>query len=151
MDLRVYNWEKFDRNKRWYVFFALVLITIIWLSLWKQNFVWVIVLFFIVGAYFYYSIISNQTISLKIDKQHITINNKIYLRWHFKSYSIEIDKRNQQIKNLVLITEKWHTIYTINDKKEKTKDFLVELNNFLPLVWEYEQPSLEKLARILKL
>lgn len=151
MTLRVYNGERFERNKRRYVFFALVLIIIIGLSLWKQNIIGVIVLFFILGAYFYYSIISNQIVSLKIDKEHLTMNNKIYLRGSFKAYCIEVEKRTQQIKNLVLITERWHVIYTINDKKEHIKDFLVEINNHLPLVSEYNQSSLEKLARILKL
>lgn len=151
MTLRVYNWEKFERNRRWFVLFALVLITIIWLSLWKQNVIGVVVLFFILWAYFYYSIVSNQIITLKIEKDHLIINNKIYLRWSFRAYSIEIEKKNQQIKNIVLITEKWYMIYTIHDKKDRIKEFLIEINNHLPLVSEYNQSSLEKLARILKL
>lgn len=151
MTLHAYNGEKFERNSWWYIIFAFVLISIIWLSFWKKNFVWVIVLFFIIGAYFYYGIISNQTIALKIDENHITINDKAYSRWSFTEYSIEMDKKTQQIKNLILISNRWHTIYTINDKKENTKNFLIELNSFLPLVWEYNQSSLEKLSRILKL
>lgn len=151
MTLHVYNGEKFERNRRWYVLFALVLITIIWLSLWKQNVIGVIVLFFILWAYFYYSIISNQIITLKTEKNHLIINNKIYLRWSFRAYSIEIEKKNQQIRNIVLITEKWYMIYTIHDKKDRIKEFLIEINNYLPLVSEYNQSSLEKLARILKL
>jgi len=151
MTLRVYNGEKFERNKRWYILFALVLITIIWLSLWKQNVIGVVVLFFILWAYFYYSIISNQIITLKIEKDHLIINNKIYLRWNFRGYSIEIEKKNQQIRNIVLITEKWYMIYTIHDKKDHIKEFLTEINDHLQLVSEYNQSSLEKLARILKL
>lgn len=151
MTLHTYNGERFERNKRWYVFFALVLIIIIWLSLWKQNVIGVVVLFFILGAYFYYSIISNQVISLKIEKEHLIINDKIYLRGTFKAYSIEIEKKSQQIRNLVLVTERWHVIYTIHDKKENIKEFLIEINNCLPLVSDYNQSSLEKLARILKL
>jgi len=151
MTLRVYNGEKFERNRRWYVLFALVLITIIWLSLWKQNVIGVVVLFFILWAYFYYSIVSNQIISLKIEKNHLIINNKIYLRWSFRAYSIEIEKKNQQIRNIVLITEKWYMIYTIHDKNDRIKEFLIEINDHLPLVSEYNQSSLEKLARILKL
>lgn len=151
MTLHVYNWERFERNKRWYIFFALVLIVIIWLSLWKQNIIGVVVIFFILWAYFYYSIISNQIIPLKIEKDHILINNKLYLRWTFKAYSLEIEKKTQKIRNLILITEKGHLIYTIHDKKEQAKNFLVEINNHLPLIWEFNQSSLEKLARILKL
>ncbi len=151
MTIHVYNGERFERNKRWYVFFALVLIIIIGLSLWKQNIIGVVVLFFILGSYFYYSIVSNQIIPIKTEKNHLVINNKIYLRWTFKAYSIEIEKKTQQIRNIVFITEKSHLIYTIHDKKEKVKDFLIEINNYLPLVWEFNQSWLEKLARILKL
>lgn len=151
MTLHVYNWEVFERNKRWYIFFALVLIIIIGLSLWKQNIIGVIVLFFILGAYFYYSIISNQIISIKIEKDHIIINNKVYLLQTFKWYSLEIEKKSQKIRNIVFITEKGHIIYTIHDKKENIREFLLEINNLIPLMPEYNQSSLEKLARILKL
>jgi len=42
-------------------------------------------------------------------------------------------------------------IYTIHDKKDHIKEFLTEINDHLQLVSEYNQSSLEKLARILKL
>lgn len=151
MTLHTYNGEKFERNKRWYILFASVLIIIIGLSLWKQNIIGVVILFFILGAYFYYSIISNQIITLKIEKNQLIIDKKAYMRTNFKAYCIEVEKKTQQIRNLVLITDRWHVIYTIHDKKEQIKNFLVEINNNIPLVSEYNQSSLEKLARILKL
>ncbi len=151
MKLRVYNGEKFERNKRRYLFFSLVLILIIWLSLWKKNTVGVVVLFFILGAYFYYSIIANQVVSIEINEKEININQKKYPRSFFNGYVIEIEKKSQQIKNIVFITEKSHLIYTIHDKKDETKAFIMELNNHLPLLSEYNQWSLEKAARILKL
>lgn len=151
MTLHIYNGEIFKRDKRRYIFFSLVIIIIIGLSLWKWNIVWVVVLFFILGAYFYYGIIANQTTTIKIEKEHLIIDKKEFLRGTFIWYCLEIEKGNNQIKNIVFITEKKHIIYTINDKKENIKNFLVELNNFLPILPEFNQTSLEKLVRLLKL
>ncbi len=151
MTLHTYNGEIFERNKRWYVFFALMIISIVWLSLWKQNVVGVVVLFIILWAYFYYNIISNQHIEIKIEKDFLLIHQKKYARSSFKWYNLEIEKKSEKVKNLILITERWHVIYTIDDSKENIKNFIVELNNRIPLTGEYMQTSLEKLARILKL
>ncbi len=151
MKLKVYNWEKFEKSKMRYVWFALVLIAIIGLSLRKQNLIWVIVLFFIVWAYLYYNITSNQPITIQIEEKHLTINHKTYSRRNFSAYSIEIDKKTEEITNLVLISPKWHQIYTIYDNTENARDFFIELDKYLPMIGEYDQSFLEKLARILKL
>jgi hypothetical protein len=151
MTLRAYNWEHFERSKRWYVFFALLLIIVIGLSLWKKNIIGVVVLFIILGAYFYYSILSQKVISLTIKKDHLLIDNKIYLWSIFSAYSLELDKKTQKIRNLVLIGGKWYLIYTIHDTNEHSKAFLTEISEYLPLVSDFEQSKLEKITRILKL
>ncbi len=151
MEINVYNWEKKERWRRRYVIFALVLIIVIGLSLRKNNIIGVIVLFFILWAYFYYNSVGNQLIKIRLETNHLTINKKIYSREFFKWYSLEIEKKSQELKNLILIHEKWILIYTFEDSKEQIKNFLIEINNNLPLTSQYEQWSLEKLARILKL
>ena len=151
MSIKVYNWEKVDRNKRRYIIFSITLILIIWLSLRKQNIVWVVIIFFILWAYFYYSTLSNQTIKITINPNHIAINNKIFIWEALKAYCVEIEKSSQKIKNIILITEKQHYIYTFNDSQENIKDFLSEIDQNLTLVSEYNQWWLEKLARFLKL
>jgi len=66
-------------------------------------------------------------------------------------YVIEINRDDQQIKNIVLLSEKNHSIHTISDSIENIKSFLTQLDKYVPMVWEYEQTKWEKLARILKL
>lgn len=47
---------------------------------------------------------------------------------------IEINKDTQQIKNIVLLGEKNHSIHTISDSIDNVKSFLVQLDQFLPMV-----------------
>jgi uncharacterized membrane protein YagU involved in acid resistance len=77
------------------------------ISLWKQNIIGVVVLFlFLEHIFIIVLFLKPNYFSLKIEKDHLIINNKIYLRGIFKAYSLEIEKKTQKIRNLVLITEK---------------------------------------------
>ena len=151
MNLKVYNGEKFERNKLRYIIFSSVFIVSIVLSLINQNIVWAIVLFFILGAYFYYSILSNQIISIHSENEYLVINQKSYGRSDFTSHTIEVDKQSQKIKNIIFITTKWYVIYTICDSDENVKKFSQNIDQHLPLVGTFDQSILEKIIRLLKL
>jgi hypothetical protein len=109
------------------------------------------VLFFILGAYFYYSILSNQTTKIHIEDGYILIDKKSHPWSDFTGYTLEVEKANNNIKNIVLVYAKGYTIYTINDKEENIKDFSKSLDQHLPLVGSFEQSFLEKVIRLLKL
>ena len=151
MSLRIFNGEKFDRSKVRYVFFTIIILGIITLSLYKKNIVGVVVLFFILGAYIYYSIIANQTTRMTIHQTHLLVDKKSFPRKEFKGYVIEIEKTSKNIKNLVLLTTKGHIIYTINDTNENIKTFLRELEEYIPMESEYTQSVGEKITRLLQL
>lgn len=151
MDLHVYNWEKFERNKRRYIGFSTIFISAIVLSLLNQNIVGGLVLFFILGAYFYYSILSNQTSKIHIEDEYIIIDKKSHPWSDFTSYTLEVDKGSNKIKNIVFIHSKGYVIYTIKDKEETIKKFSKELDTYIPLVNGYYQSLLEKTIRLLKL
>ena len=151
MDLHVYNWEKFERNAVRYIGFSVIFISCIVLSILNQNVVGALVLFFILGAYFYYSILSNQITKIHIDENYILIDKKSHPWSDFTSYTLEVQKNNNVIKNIVLIYAKWYTIYTIKDKEENIKKFSRLLDERLPLVETFEQTFLEKSIRLLKL
>jgi hypothetical protein len=151
MELKTYNWENFKRNKIRYIIFAIVFIWIMFLSILKQNFVWVVLLCVVLGSYFWYSLISNQIITLKIQKNGIKIWEREFPRNSFKWYTVEIDPKTEMIKNLVLITQKWHNIYTLKEHWEKAKNFFIELDENLEILGEYNQTFLDKLWRVLKL
>ena len=151
MDLHVYNGERFNRNGRRYVAFSSVFIICIVLSILNQNIVGAIVLFFILGAYFYYSILSNQATKIRIEDEYILIDKRSHPRKDFTAYTIEIDKKTNKIQNIVFVYPKWYIIYTIKDTDENVKSFSKELDNYIPLVASFDQSLLEKIIRLLKL
>lgn len=121
------------------------------LSILKQNFVWVVLLCIVLGSYFWYSLVAKQIITLKIQKNGIKIWEKEFSRNAFKWYTIEVDPKTEILKNLVLITPKWHNIYTLKEHGEKAKKFFIELDENLEILSEYNQTFLDKLWRVLKL
>jgi hypothetical protein len=51
----------------------------------------------------------------------------------------------------VFVTNKWHSVHTFKDNKENIKNFIVLLNDYLPMLNEYKQSFLEKISRKLQL
>ncbi|NOZ44972.1 MAG: hypothetical protein GXP45_07700 [bacterium] len=66
MKVQLYNTEKFDRKPRWYVVFSVVVVGVLVLSLFNHNIVGAVLLFFLLGGYFYYSMASNQYIDAEV-------------------------------------------------------------------------------------
>lgn len=151
MELKVYKSEMFNRNKLRYIIFSSIFIIIFLVSIFYKNIVWAILMFFLLGWYLYYGIINNKEIRLKITKEWLIIWDKL-LNWsNFSWYTLEIDTKKQTIKNLVLINKNGHNIHTINDTEENIHNFVENLNNFLPTIWEFPQTFREKAARRMKL
>lgn len=151
MEIKAYNSEKFERNKRWYVVFSGIFILIFVVSIFYKNIVGTILMFFLLGGYLYYGIINNQEIKIKITDNGLVLNNKIINWTNFVWYSLEIDPKKQIIKNIVFVSQKYHSIHTINDNNENIKSFLQELNKFLPMIGEFPQTFREKASRKMKL
>ncbi len=151
MSVLVYNGEKFQRNKLWYLVFALIFSSVFILSLFNNNIIGALLIFFLLGGYFYYSTINNQVISIGIDKIHLVIWSKSYPRSSFTWYVIELYPKTQQIKNIVLLTAKWHMIYTFDDSLDHIRSFLLELDTYLPMQGDYHQTTLEKMSRKMKI
>jgi uncharacterized membrane protein len=73
MSILVYNGEKFQRSKIWYLVFAVVFASVFVLSLLNDNVVGGILILFLLGGYFYYSTINNQVITMTIEKTQLVI------------------------------------------------------------------------------
>ncbi|HBB04080.1 TPA: hypothetical protein DCZ39_04255 [Patescibacteria group bacterium] len=73
MSILVYNGEKFQRSKIWYLVFAVIFASVFLLSILNNNVVGAVLLFFLLGGYFYYSTINNQVIKMTIDKNQLLI------------------------------------------------------------------------------
>lgn len=88
---------------------------------------------------------------MKITDEWLILWDKLIPRTNLTWYVIEINKNDQQIKNIVLLSEKYHSIHTISDTIENVKTFVNQLDNYLPMVWEYNQTNREKFQRVIKL
>lgn len=151
MSVVVYNGEKFQRSKLWYLIFAVIFASVFVLSILNNNFVGAILIFFLLGWYFYYSTINNQIIKITLDPAHLILWAKNYPRNSFIWYALEIHPQTQDIKNIVFLTAKWHMIYTFDDSFEHIRSFLLQLDSYLPMLGDYHQTSLEKFSRKMKL
>ena len=151
MELNVYSSEKFERSKRWYVILAFVMILVIFMCAYYRNWTWIILMFLILWWYIYLWLINIKEIKMKITDEWLILWDKLIPRTKLTWYVIEIHKDSQEIKNIVLLSEKQHSIHTISDTMENIKSFLAELDNFIPMVWEYNQTNREKFQRVIKL
>jgi hypothetical protein len=151
MEVKIYNAESFNRSKRRYVWFSTIITSIFILSILNDNIVWAIVLLFLLWWYFYYSVGNNQSIKLKISDEWLFIWKKLYIRNSLTWYALEVDADTQIIKNIVILQRNNHYIHTLNDTKENIKNFIVFLNDHMPILDTYEQSFLEKFARKIKL
>lgn len=147
----VYNGEKFQRSKIWYLVFAVIFASVFVLSILNSNIVGGILILFLLGGYFYYSTINNQVITMTIEKTQLVIWNKSYPRNVFTWYVVEIYPKTQQIKNIVFLTAKWHLIYTFDDSLEHIRVFFLELDAYLSMLDDFHQSSLEKFSRKIQL
>jgi hypothetical protein len=66
-------------------------------------------------------------------------------------FVVEIDKRTLKYKNIVLLYDKSIEIYTLKDTKKQQELFFSKLSELVPYVEKYEQSSLDKLLRRLKI
>ena len=151
MELNVYSSEKFERSKRWYVILAFVMILVIWMSIYYTNWTWIILMFLILWWYIYLWLINVKEIKMKITDEWLILWDRLIPRSKLTWYVIEINKDDQQIRNIVLLSEKYHSIHTISDTIENFKAFVAQLDNYIPMVWEYDQTNREKFQRIIKL
>ncbi len=151
MELNVYSSEKFERGKRWYVILAFVMILVISICVYYTNWTGIILMFLILWWYVYLWLINVKEIKMKITDEWLILWDKLIPRTKLTWYVIEINKNDQQIKNIVLLSENYHSIHTISDTMENIKAFVAQLDNYIPMVWEYEQTNREKFQRVIKL
>lgn len=151
MEVQVYNSEKFIRNKRRYVIFATVFAGIFLLTIFNKNYIWAILLFFLLGGYFYYSSVHTQVTTMTIQPDGLLIGKDFIWYSNLTGYVLELYRNKKQIKNIVCVSAKWHTIYTFYDDASRIESFILALDKFLPMLESYDQWNFEKLIRRLQL
>ena len=152
MELKVYDWEFFERGKVWYIVFAFVILGVIIVSLLMNNITWWVIVLLFASVYLYFSLKSNKTTKMIIWKKVLEIWKTIYpwetLRWFVLEYHV----KKKKIHNIVILDNKSRpSIYTINDTAKNVEDFVNELNGYIPMLENYSQSSLDKFVRRIKL
>ena len=152
MELKVYDWEIFDRSKIWFLLFALFILVIVVFSILSSNIIgWVLVLV-VAWAYVYYITKTSDTIKITIWEKALQIWNVIFQYKDLSWFVLEYHTQKQKIYNIVIIDNKnEYRIYTINDSDENLENFVNELNNYIPMLEKYEQTTMDKFIRKLKL
>jgi len=152
MQIAVYDAEKHEKGVWWYILFALVFVSVVVLSLLYRNVVWVIVLFFLLGWYFYFSVRNNQIVMMRITDNALAVWDKL-LPWNvLQGYVLEIDKKTEEVRNIVLVYTDDYAIHTIaTQDSQEFKSFIQSLDGYIPLLSGYHQTALQILSRKLKL
>jgi len=152
MELKVYDWEFFERGKMWYIIFACVILLVAVLSVLSNNVVWWVIVLLFASGYLYFSLKSNKTTKMIIWKKVFEVWKTIYqwetLRW----FVLEYHTKKRKVHNIVIIDNKNDPkIYTINDTAKNIEDFVNELNGYIPMLETYPQSSFDRFVRKLKL
>lgn len=152
MELKVYNWEHFERGKVWYLIFAFVILLVVILSILSNNIIgWVFVLL-VAGWYLFYLTKVNDTIKMVTWKKALQIAKAVYPWETLTGFVLEYHTEKKKIHNIVIIDDKKiPRIYTINDNEENLEEFVNELNGYVPLLDTYEQSTFDKMMRKIKL
>jgi hypothetical protein len=64
---------------------------------------------------------------------------------------IEAEKKTAKLKNIVFVYDKSVSIYTLSDTKENQDTFFEEISKVVPFMEQYEQSTVDRLMRKLKL
>lgn len=152
MQVRVYDWEYFDRGKLWYISFVTFIAFFMIISLIIQNFSWIVVLFLLLWWYILLHLLPAwKKINLAIAEEWL----KIWWTFHpwskLTGFVLEIDINTQSIKNIVLLMWNFRSIHTFADDAENIKPFILALWDIVPMLDWYEQTFVDKLVRKLKI
>lgn len=152
MEIRVYNWEHFERTKSWFIVFSISLALIIWASVFFANLFWSIILFLFTGAYILFSLTKSKHINLSIRDSWLAVDARLRPRQSLDSFVVEVDAASQEWKNIIIVMKNNdHMVFSFDDDHDKKKDFIAELQNYISLVESYPQSTMDKLARKMQL
>lgn len=151
MELKVYNWEKFERWRTWYISFGIFFSFMIIASIFSDNMVWAVLLFLLLGGYLIFSLTATQKINLVISDEWLKIWDKLYPWGEISWYVIEIDEKEQTLKNIIFLIWNNVMIHTFSDWSDNIKEFILRLDDLVTRFSSFNQTFLERLWRRLKL
>ena len=152
MELKVYDWEKFDRSKSWFLIFSLVILLVVILSILSNNIIWWIFVFIVAWGYIYYITKTNNTTKIITWTEALQIWKTVFSYKNLSWFVLEYHTEKKKIQNIVIIDDKKvPRIYTIKDTEKNLENFVNELSWYIPMLENYEQTTMDKFIRKLKL
>ena len=152
MELKVYNGEHFERGKTWYLIFALVILLVAVVSILSSNISWWVFVLWVAGAYIFYLTKVNDTVTMVTWKKALQIDKAVFPWETLSGFVLEYHTEKKKIHNIVVIDDKKvPRIYTINDSEKKLKEFVDDLNKYIPILDKYDQSTFDKFMRKIKL
>ncbi len=157
VSLKVYNWEVFDRSTLWYVCFFVVIGIVVFVSLFYESWdklnglIWVIILLLIVWGYLFFLSRANAETKMVLKPEWLTIWTRLIPYSQLKGFVVEMDKKTLKFRNIVLVFDRSVEIYTLKDTKKQQELFFSKFSELVPYLEKYDQSSLDRLLRRLKL
>lgn len=152
MEIKLYNWEKQNRPKRWYIVFWWWFVFFIIILLLISNIFGAIILMMILGGYLLFSMETRKKITCTIAKEWLRIDKKMYAWTEVTGFALELwENDTKTLKNIVFFIWNNTLIHTFDDDYENIKAFLEELSDYVAMYSEYNQSFIDKLIRKLKL
>lgn len=155
LSILVYNTEIFERSKRRYIGCSIFFVSLIIVLLLSGNYIGVFTLCLFLGWYCVFSIRMLEPIRVTLTQRHLSIGTSTYARSSIQGFVLEIHKHKEELKNLVIIIDNKHSIFSFHEscfrQPEQTREFLVELWDKTQLLSSYPQTTLQLLMRKLKL
>lgn len=157
LSLKIYNGELFERTKRRYVGFALVMLSIIALSLFYksgerlQGIIATVILLMIIGAYLFFLAKAGTETQMLIMPEGLQIGERLIPYALLRGFVVEMEKTTGKLKNIVLVFERTVEIFSLRDEASQQELFFAELSRRIPFLEHYEQSMVDRLMRKLKL
>ena len=148
MEIRVYNWEHFERKKSWFVLFTTALAIVIGISLWFVNLFWAIIIFLFTWAYILFALTKNKHIILWIRDTWLIVETRIWSRQSLDSFVVEIDAESHEWKNIIIVLKNNdHMIFSFDDTTDNKQSFINELQKTIPLIENFPQSTMDRIIR----
>lgn len=152
MELKVYDWEQFDRGKVWFLVLWLIIVWVVVVSVLSKNYFWWVIVLVVWAAYIYFLSKVGKWTTMITWKNVLQIWKQAY-PWNTLSWFVlEYHTEKKKIHNIVIINDKKEPlIYTIKDTEKNLENFVNDLNWYIPMLDSYDQDFLSKVLRKLKL
>jgi hypothetical protein len=88
---------------------------------------------------------------MEIKDEFLRIGNVTYSRSNLQGFVLEVHAKTGTVKNIVLLMDNQHMIYTFADDMDIAKNFVLALQDRIPMLERYQQTFVERFTRKIQL